>query len=405
MYGKYFTYDNEASTDYDLMIGGFQIDDVPLAMNRELLKGTLNRYRNRVNHMGTQWSDVLEFTISFIKDPCNKSHQSNMIFTEDEVDAINTWLTSPDYPILFRMYDYDFERDGSGTMVLIDNANGQRSFQVTITSTGYSTVTLGIVDGIVDIITPTIVYDNTDPQNPVAYPMPPIPNRIVFHDGYMSFLYDDKQYVKNIASIAIGNVGYEAKNVNDWMSVYGNGGSYENSYMLLVNKELVLNQKYNYFGLFSNIEAETFCGDIIGLTATFTTDSPFAWTDTITKTFNVSDGDTIMFNVKSSEKYREIYPVIKIQTPLVGGTRSNITIHNNVDGYELKLNFEDSVTIDCAHTKISNESGIKSFEDLGITDTDYIYWPRLYNGENSFTIAGDCTLIFEYREPRKVGAY
>ena len=53
MYGKYFTYDNEASTDYSLMISGFQQDDVPLAMNRELLKGTLNRYRNRVNHMGT----------------------------------------------------------------------------------------------------------------------------------------------------------------------------------------------------------------------------------------------------------------------------------------------------------------------------------------------------------------
>jgi len=64
---------------------------------------------------------VLEFTISFMKDPCNKSYQSDMIFTEDEVDAINTWLTSPDYPILFHMYDYDFEKDGSDNMVLIDN--------------------------------------------------------------------------------------------------------------------------------------------------------------------------------------------------------------------------------------------------------------------------------------------
>jgi len=65
----------------------------------------------------------------------------------------------------------------------------------------------------------------------------------------------------------------------------------------VINKSLILNKKYNYFGLFSNVEAETYHGDIIGLTATFTTDSPFAWTDTITKTFEVSDGDTITFDV------------------------------------------------------------------------------------------------------------
>ena len=402
MYGKYFTYDNEASTDYGLMIGGFQRDEVPLAMNRELLKGTLNRYRNRVNHMGTQWSDILEFTVSFMKDPCNKDYQSNMIFTEDEVDAINTWLTSPDYPILFHMYDYDFERDGSDNMVLIDNASGDESFTVTITSGGYSTVELEVVDGTIDIITPTIVYDNTDEENPVQYPMPPIPVQIVFHDGYMAFLYSDSKYVGAIGSVAVNGTNYEAVKARDWLSTYSNGGSYQNSYLVLANKQLVLNQKYNYFGLFSNIEAETYHGDIIGLTATFTTDSPFAWTDAIVKMFDISDGDTVTFNVKSSEKYREIYPVVKIQ-----GGESEITIRNNTDGYNLKLNLQEgTTTIDCAHSKISNESGVISFEDLGITDTDYIYWPRLYNGENSFTVTGgDCTLTFEYREPRKVGAY
>lgn len=396
MYGKYFTYDNEASTDYGLMIGGFQVDDVPLAMNRELLKGTLNRYRNRVNHMGTQWSDVLEFTISFIKDPCNKSHQSNMIFTEDEVDAINTWLTSPDYPILFHMYDYDFERDGSGdNMILIDNQDTS-SIDVEITAEGYMQTSYRIENG--DLVGIGVIPSD-DKEGP------PELISVNQYDNYLSISFSDSDFIRAITSLSVAGTEYQEIKTNDWLATYSSGNTYQNSYMKLVNKSLFLNQKYNYFGLFSNVEAETFCGDIIGLTATFTTDSPFAWTDMITKTFDVSDGDTITFNVKNSEKYREIYPVIKIQTPLVGGTRSDITIHNNVDGYELKLNFEDSVTIDCAHTKISNESGIISFEDLGITDTDYIYWPRLYNGENSFTVTGDCTLTFEYREPRKVGAY
>jgi len=64
-----------------------------------------------------------------------------------------------------------------------------------------------------------------------------------------------------------------------------------------------------------------------------------------------------------------------------------------------------TTTLDCEHSKIYSASGSLSFEDLGITDTDYIYWPRLYNGTNSFTVSGDCVLTFEYREPRKVGAY
>ena len=55
--------------------------------------------------MGTQWSDVLTFTMSLIKDPCYE--MNNYIFTEEEVDDIAAWLTSPDYPTLFHMYDYD----------------------------------------------------------------------------------------------------------------------------------------------------------------------------------------------------------------------------------------------------------------------------------------------------------
>lgn len=398
MYGKYFTFDNEASTDYNLMIGGFQRDDVPLAMNRELLKGTLNRYRNRVNHMGTQWSDVLEFTISFMKDPCNKSYQSDMIFTEDEVDAINTWLTSPDYPILFHMYDYDFEKDGSDNMVLIDNT--KTTVNVEIQANDYSYVIYRISDGELVSTNITIVGNKT----------PPEPESIVQYDNYLSIAFDE-DYIRSITKIYVGGVEYEESDTRSWLSTYAAGDTCENQYVKVINKSLILNKKYNYFGLFSNVEAETYHGDIIGLTATFTTDSPFAWTDTITKTFEVSDGDTITFDVQTSEKYREIYPVIKIKPVYTGGAgRSDIILHNNRDGYEIQMELQQAInvattTLDCEHSKIYSASSSLSFEDLGITDTDYIYWPRLYNGTNSFTVSGDCVLTFEYREPRKVGAY
>ena len=283
MYGRYFSYNGETSLSYGLIIAGFEVsDEIPFAMNREILSGTLNRYRNRTNHMGTKWADVLTFQVSMIKDVCENPSQEQLAFTEDEVNAINAWLTSPDYPTLFHMYDFE---DGSGNIV---------------------------------------------------------------------------------------------------------------------------NYKYDYFGVFSDITPQVLNGEVFGFTMTFTTDSPFAWTQEITKTFECSDGDTISFAVNSAEKYREIYPVITITPPRVeGGTYTDIQIHNNTDGKDLTLNVlgADDTVIDCRHCKISNYSGLVSFEDLGITDVDYIYWPRLYNGQNSFDISGDCTITFKYREPRKVGAY
>ena len=351
MYGKYFTYDNEASTDYGLMIGGFEVDnDIPFAMSRELLKGSLNRYRNRVNHMGTQWSDVLEFTISFIKDTCQNTTQSSMVFTEDEVNDINAWLTSPDYPILFHMYDFDFERDSSDNLLLIDNSSDSTTFDLTVDATGYELVSYGFEDGEVEYISVTEREGGTGRA--------PIP-QLTFYDGYISVNAEDNEFIKSISSISVDGVTYSKINTRDWLSTYGAGQSHRNSYMILLNKSLVLNQKYDYFGLFSNVEAQVLDGEVVGFTATFTTDSPFAWTQEITQTFNCSDGDTITFDVNSAEKYREVYPVITIKPPRIEGEVSTeIKLKNNIDEKELTLQLRpaDTTVIDCRHCKISHSN-------------------------------------------------
>ena len=106
---SYFTYNGHSSSEYNLVIGsmGAMNNSISLAMSREILKGTINRYKSNPNHMGTRWNDVLQFTISMVKDPCTYTNQDSMIFTEDEIDEIDSWLTSPDYPLLFHMYDTD----------------------------------------------------------------------------------------------------------------------------------------------------------------------------------------------------------------------------------------------------------------------------------------------------------
>lgn len=283
---SYFTYNGHSSSEFNLVIGsmGTATGSISLAMSREILKGTINRYKSNPNHMGTRWNDVLSFTISLIKDPCMYTDQDSMVFTEDEIDAIDSWLTSPDYPLLFHMYDTD---------------------------------------------------DLDTNDNPIYC-------------------------------------------------------------------------KYDYFGLFSDITTDEFMGRIIGLHLTFVTNSPFAWTPIRTVTQNVDGEAEFTISVNHAERNREVYPTITITPAIGGGTGDEVISIQNITDNERILTVSlpriESV-INCQNSTIHNDYGLISFEDLNITDTGQIYWPRLYNGENEIKVTGDCSITFQWREARKVGEY
>lgn len=404
MHGKYFTYDGEDSQTHRLAIAGLeQNDDVVFSLGREVLASQLNRYRNRVGHMGTRWSDVLVFNIQFIKSPCDSGSAANMYFTEDEVNEINAWLTSPDYPTLFHMYDYDFERDSSDSMILVDGVNIST---VAVNASGYYPVTYTISgESATALVDTTPQYDEEDVEIPMATP----PTEIVVHkyNGYYSLIINDIDFLNSIVNITIDNVEYSNIHTNSWLGTYAKeGGKIANSYTILINTEKVLNNKYDYFGVFSDVQAQVIDGNVVGFNCTFTTDSPFAWTHEIHQEINGS----ATFTVNSAEKYREIYPLIEITAPAdweSPSTRSEVTIGNSVDGLSMTLNLrqDDTTTIDSMRSIIKDHSGLVSFIDLGVSDVDYIYWPRLYHGTNTITIDGNATAVFKYREPRKVGDY
>lgn len=277
MFGKYFIYDNHSSQEFNLTIASFDSDiEIPMGLNRSILKGETNRFRTSPNHMGTSYDDVLSFEVTLIKDPCVTSSE-DMYFSEDEIDDINAWLTSADYPILFHMYDYD--------------------------------------DGV--------------------------------------------------------------------------------------------DKKYDYFGIFTEVKTQVFGGRVSGLTYTLTTNSPYAFTELIEKEFECSGETNFTIEVNNSERKREIYPIIKLNPTGDELGRVNITIKNSTDDDKsITLNvLKEPITIDCSKSKIYDAVGLLSFEDLGLSDIGYIYWVRLYHGVNNFTVVGDTKIIFEYREPRKVGAY
>ena len=283
LFGRYFTYNNASSEDFGIMLGGFSTDvEVPLGLTRDILRGSLNKQRSTPNFMGTSYADVLNFTISVVKDPCSPLvPEGEYIFTEDEIDDLASWLTAPNYPTLFHMYD-------------------------------------------------------------------------------------------------------------DEPDVY---------------------KKYDYYAVCSDIQPMTNGEDIIGLTATFVTNSPYAWTET--KTINYAgesrEVTNIDVNVRTSEYNAPIYPIITINPNNDAETidgRIPITIKNNVDNKTITLNLHRLKTIiDCQKCMIYGTNRIFTFDDIGISDVGDIYWFRLYNGANRISISGEAQITIEYREPRKVGAY
>ena len=277
VHGKNFTYNGKSSEDYKLMIASFEQDEeIQMGLSRDILSGEMNMYRTSPNHMGTKYNSVLSFTITIIKDPCDNT--TTGYFTEDEVDDVNAWLTSANYPLLFHMYDYD----------------------------------------------------------PDVY------------------------------------------------------------------------KKYDYFGIFTESEAQVVNGKVVGIKYTFTTNSPYAFTELITKKFYCVGETTLTINISNSEREGWIYPVIKLEpTNTSELSRVDIGIKSITDNNrEMTVNvLKEPFVIDCQKSKIYDSLGLLSFDDLGISDIDYIYWLKLYHGENNLVVTGDTAITFEYREPRKVGAY
>lgn len=324
MTGKYFVFDGENSIEYNLMIAGIERnEEINLALEREVLRGTLNRYRSKVFHMGASWKEPLSFQITFMKDACKHQYSdAAMIFNEQEVNEIAAWLTSPDYPTLFHMYDFFQEVNPTNNMILVDFNEGTEHIYK-IYSSGYKPQTY------------TVHYDWTF-QVDVDYSaeglVPPI-LEIQLGPKCVAFGTDNEDYIAGISSIIVDGDRATEDTIRDDYEEY----DVEKSYYV------ILNHKYDYFGVFENLEPQVIDGNVVGFIATFTTNSPFAWTPLITRTTNEN---TLNFYVNNAEKYREIYPII------------SITPTSNDDG-ELDPNIDYHI---CTEQEYDHETYIPTIE-------------------------------------------
>lgn len=105
IFGKYFEFNGKSSEDFGLMIASFDlVDSIPMGLERNVNIGEMNYYRLKPNHFGAIYTNPLQFTVTVVKDP--DSNERNF-FTRSEISKINAWLTSPRFPALFHMTDYD----------------------------------------------------------------------------------------------------------------------------------------------------------------------------------------------------------------------------------------------------------------------------------------------------------
>lgn len=269
--GDYFIFNNINSENYNIVIGNDNaIEDVSFGLNRSIIKSEVNKYREKINVLGTTNDEPISFEFIMLKNPCIGI---SSYFTTEELRQVLGWITSPYYPCLFK---WGNKKDGDS--------------------------------------------------------------------------------------------------------------------------------QYEYFGIFTQVSSFSKGDDVYGIKVKFETNSSYAYSPILEKTFNIVNSSDFELINNSDNYYDYIYPTVEITPNFTG----ELTIKNVTDGEKsitISVLQNNTITIDCEKFKISDVAGIVDLYDLGIRDVDYIYWIRLLNGSNVFSVIGDADITFKYRECYKLGIF
>ena len=168
-----------------------------------------------------------------------------------------------------------------------------------------------------------------------------------------------------------------------------------------------------YCGTFTETSWIPFEDGYVGVTFTFQCDSPYAWQFHDEKRYTTGD-DTSSIYVVTDDTQDYVYPRIKFKaindgdTPIMNDIEFEFS--NNTDsknGFKMKTQIGKTVVMDCRACRITDNAGnLFSYDDLGWKDVGNVYWPRLVNGYNNFTVKSDDNVTIEmnisYMSPFKI---
>ena len=197
----------------------------------------------------------------------------------------------------------------------------------------------------------------------------------------------------------------EVREINRWLT----STSYPTIFHMYDEDYDKSDESVDYNGVFNNVEYEVLGNsDVIGIIATFTNDSPFAYTPIISKTLKstLDQPYELTINNDSDELENPLYPLLLFYP----NSTTDVTISNMTENKSMTFKNivpEKPFYIDCDKMTVQyiGTNELIELHTLGIEDIGDIYWFRLQSGRNKVKITGDVEVKVKYRELRKVGAY
>ena len=339
---------NYISVDFD------NRDEITTGLARTIHKGGTNRFRKEPNYFGTSWEIPLIFELHIMKNPCKYFTQTEMALTQSEIREITAWLSSNHLPqwiefesvkgctdeIRYRGIFQDIQAYVVGGQVM-----GLKLFFECSTSFGY---TYDIVNSFssTTLASSVVITNNSDELEDYCYPtLEIIPNSNSYM--YICNLSDcevlERGNVESAASSTLKNV------IEDYARLH--------SYTVEYNQD-------------SSGTVETLCDH---------TAIEFRYIDEMNN------------KIKCTAFYYQNGAVYTYM--LIKGGFMHMELYTGLNIYA-----------DCQHLIIKDVTGrMVTYDRLGISDVDSIYWLRLVNGVNNLIISGDCTVNVKHIEARKVG--
>lgn len=214
-----FEFDGHTSNEYGIIVTGIENNDT--LSTRSLQLGTKNKYRPRENHFGALYDDNYSFNLTVMKTPCRNKNviprlengilkyesdftpelnngllsypitynsiiKKNILTSYDtdyllssEVRRVNAWLTSPQYPKLFKFINNDYFLEEIEFFVTITEITAEAtslpySLSYTVTSDSPYAYTPERIYNISSTSTLSTIYtitNNSDCHEEYVYPI------------------------------------------------------------------------------------------------------------------------------------------------------------------------------------------------------------------------------------------
>ncbi len=349
---KDFYFNGQSLLDLvDYMVVGLEgdTDDIMLGLTRAVERGERNPYRDEPNHFGTTLNDYLTFDLPIMKNVCKFSAHEDLEFSREDVASLTSWLMGTKMPTWLSSDNSNMEDiryRGVFTNVTPYVVQG-KIYGLTFTfecSTNHAfsnekTETISTIK-----LGNAIIDNNSDRINDYVYPT------IEIYPEVTSDIF--------IANLTDATILLEGK-------IYVNSSS-------IVMLEYLRNKVSEY-------------ALVKGLTTNdlYDTDNAFC------------EDTAIQFTLKNAK----------------GETTKCFAYYNSTGEYKIlkngmmrfRVQKYNTVYINCQTLQIKDSlNRMISYETLGITDVDQIYWLRLLYGENDIICwCKEGVIKFTYNEIRE----